>query len=312
MYDSMKKEFFYPSKDGKTQIHAIEWIPEGEVKAVLQICHGMVEYIDRYDGFASYLCERGIYVVGHDHLGHGKSVTDESYLGHFEPKDGNKYVIADIHSLRAQTEKKYPDLPYFMLGHSMGSFLLRQYLTMRSEGLSGAIIMGTGFMPYAVLAAGQLVCKVIGTVKGWNYRSAFVNQLGMGGYNKQFEPSDSTKDWITSDDEMRAKYEADPLCSFIFTVSGYCQMFEGMKVIAKKESADKISKDLPIFFVSGEKDPVGNNGAGVRKVYEKYQKAGIQDVQMKLYENDRHEILNEKDRKTVYEDLYQWISSKVK
>ncbi|MDO4473642.1 MAG: alpha/beta fold hydrolase [Eubacteriales bacterium] len=303
----MKQEFYYGSKDGKTKIHAITWIPEGEVKAVLQICHGMVEYIDRYDGFASYLADRGICVVGHDHLGHGKSVTDEACLGHFEPKDGNKYVISDIYNLRVQTEKKYPGVPYFMLGHSMGSFLLRQYLTMRSEGLAGAIIMGTGYMPYAILAAGQIVCRVIGTVKGWNYRSEFVNRLGMGGYNKQFEPSESTKDWITSDDEMRAKYEADPLCSFTFTVSGYYQMFEGMKVIAKKESAAKVSKELPVFFVAGAQDPVGDNGEGVRKVFEKYSSAGIRDVQIKLYENDRHEILNERDRETVYADLHHWI-----
>lgn len=303
----MKQEFYYGSKDGKTKIHAITWIPEGEVKAVLQICHGMVEYIDRYDGFATYLADKGICVVGHDHLGHGKSVTEEACLGHFEPKDGNKYVISDIHNLRVQTEKKYPGVPYFMLGHSMGSFLLRQYLTMRSEGLAGAIIMGTGYMPYAILAAGQIVCRVIGTVKGWNYRSEFVNRLGMGGYNKQFEPSESTKDWITSDDEMRAKYEADPLCSFTFTVSGYYQMFEGMKVIAKKESAAKVSKELPVFFVAGAQDPVGDNGEGVRKVFEKYSSAGIRDVQIKLYENDRHEILNERDRETVYADLHHWI-----
>lgn len=303
----MKQEFYYGSKDGKTKIHAITWIPEGEVKAVLQICHGMVEYIDRYDGFASYLADRGICVVGHDHLGHGKSITEEACLGHFDPKNGNKYVISDIHSLRLQTEKKYPGVPYFMLGHSMGSFLLRQYLTMKSKGLAGAIIMATGYMPYPILAAGQVVCKVIGTVKGWNYHSEFVNKFGMGGYNKQFEPSESMKDWITSDDEMRAKCEADPLCGFTFTVGGYYQMFEGMKVIAKKASATKVSNKLPVFFVAGAQDPVGDNGEGVRKVFEKYRSAGIRDVQIKLYENDRHEILNERDRETVYEDLHQWM-----
>lgn len=306
----MKREFYYPSSDGVTQIHAIEWKPEGEVKAVLQICHGMVEYIDRYDGFAKYLADRGFCVVGHDHLGHGKSVQSEDYLGFFHETSGNKYVITDIHRLRRATAKKYEEVPYFMMGHSMGSFLLRQYLTLRAEGLAGAIIMGTGYMPYGLLAVGQIVCKAIAAVKGWNYRSEFVNRLGMGGYNKQFEPSDSTKDWITSDEEMRKAYEADPLCSFTFTVNGYYQMFEGMKVLTKKEAVQKLPKELPVFFVAGADDPVGANGEGVTKVFRKYESSGMKDVQMKLYSGGRHEILNEVNRMEVYEDLYQWLEAR--
>lgn len=307
----MKQEFYYPSGDGQTKIHGIVWRPEMDVKAVLQICHGMVEYIDRYNDFAQYLAERGVCVVGHDHLGHGKSVQSEEYLGFFHESHGNKYVITDIHRLRRMTEKDYAGVPYFMMGHSMGSFLLRQYLTMRAEGLAGAIIMGTGYMPHGLLAAGQMVCRTIAAVKGWQYRSEFMNQLGMGGYNKQFEPSESTKDWITSDEEMRKKYEADPLCSFTFTVNGYYQMFEGMKVLTKKNAMDKIPGSLPVLFVSGAEDPVGSNGEGVARVFRKYERAGIQDVKMKLYPQSRHEILNESNREQVYEDLYQWMDDRI-
>ena len=302
----MKQEFYYPSGDGQTKIHGIVWRPETDVKAVLQICHGMVEYIDRYNDFAQYLAERGVCVVGHDHLGHGKSVQSEEYLGFFHESHGNKYVITDIHRLRRMTEKDYAGVPYFM-----GSFLLRQYLTMRAEGLAGAIIMGTGYMPHGLLAAGQMVCRTIAAVKGWQYRSEFMNQLGMGGYNKQFEPSESTKDWITSDEEMRKKYEADPLCSFTFTVNGYYQMFEGMKVLTKKNAMDKIPGSLPVLFVSGAEDPVGSNGEGVARVFRKYERAGIQDVKMKLYTKGRHEILNESNREQVYEDLYQWMDDRI-
>ena len=307
----MKQEFYYPSGDGQTKIHGIVWRPEMDVKAVLQICHGMVEYIDRYNDFAQYLAERGVCVVGHDHLGHGKSVQSEEHLGFFHESHGNKYVITDIHRLRRMTEKDYAGVPYFMMGHSMGSFLLRQYLTMRAEGLAGAIIMGTGYMPHGLLAAGQMVCRTIAAVKGWQYRSEFMNQLGMGGYNKQFEPSESTKDWITSDEEMRKKYEADPLCSFTFTVNGYYQMFEGMKVLTKKNAMDKIPGSLPVLFVSGAEDPVGSNGEGVARVFRKYERAGIQDVKMKLYTKGRHEILNESNREQVYEDLYQWMDDRI-
>lgn len=307
----MKQEVYFPSSDGMTQIHGIIWKPEGDVKAILQICHGMVEYIDRYDEFAGYLAERGFCVAGHDHLGHGQSVQNEEQLGYFHESHGNRYVVADIHRLRRMIQKEYKDVPYFMLGHSMGSFLLRQYLTLRAEGLAGAIIMGTGYMPYGLLAAGQAVCRSIAAVKGWTYRSEFVNQLGMGGYNKQFEPSDSTKDWITSDEDMRKKYEADPLCSFTFTVNGYYQMFEGMKSLTRKDSMNRIPKELPVLFVSGAEDPVGANGKGVEKVFHKYEAHGMSDVQMKLYPGDRHEILNESDREGVYEELYQWLEARV-
>ena len=227
----MKQEFYYPSRDGKTQIHAIEWIPEGEMKGVLQICHGMVEYINRYDEFAEFMAGHGYYVTGHDHLGHGKSIQTEEDLGYFNEIRGNQYVIGDIHKLRELTMKKHPGVPYYMLGHSMGSFLLREYLTMYGTGLAGAIIMGTGYQGALVLNAGQLVCKVIAVFKGWKYRSKFVDNLSFGSYNKKFEPAETTKDWITSDKERKKKYVDDPLCSYMFTLGAYYQMFEGMKVL---------------------------------------------------------------------------------
>lgn len=302
-----KNEFYYKSRDGVTKIHAIEWIPDGEVRAVLQMCHGMVEYIDRYDEFAEYMTKKGFYVAGHDHLGHGESIQGEEYYGFFHEEKGNQYVIGDIHKLRGMIREKYPEVPYFMMGHSMGSFLLRQYLTMYSQGLSGAIIMGTGYQPYPVLAAGQFVCRIVAAFKGWKYRSELVNSLSFGSFNKKFEPGETKKDWVTSDKEKRREYVSDPLCSFTFTVSGYYQMFEGMKSLTRKDSMKRISKDLPVFFVAGADDPVGNFGKGVRKVYEKYKAAGMKKVDIKLYRDDRHEILNETDRGQVYEDIYLWL-----
>ena len=308
----MKKDFYYPSRDGLTQIHAVEWVPQQEIKAVLQICHGMVEYIERYDEFAGYLSNHGIYVTGHDHLGHGKSVNKEEEHGYFHEAKGNQYIVGDIHKLRELTEEKYPEVPYIMLGHSMGSFLLRQYLTIYSQGLAGAVIMGTGWQGSAILGAGQMLCRLIAGVKGWTYRSSFINNLSFGSYNKKFEPGDTPKDWITSDKEKCAEYVSDPLCSFVFTVSAYYQMFEGMKVLTRKENTEKIQKNLPVLIVSGADDPVGDFGKGVRKVYGQYKEAGIKDVTMKLYDGDRHEILNETDREQVYEDIYLWLSKKIK
>lgn len=306
----MKSEFYYPSSDAVTQIHAVEWIPEREVKAILQICHGMVEYVERYDRFASFLAEKGYYVVGNDHLGHGKSVQSEEEYGFFHEKNGNQCVIEDIRRLQEETMQKYPGVPYFMMGHSMGSFLLRQYLTLHGGELSGAIIMGTGYKSAGILTAGQMLCKVIAAFRGWKYRSSLVDSLGMGGFNKKFERGESKKEWITSDAELRKAYESDPLCSFTFTVNGYYHMFAGMKTLTGKRSMEKIPKTLPVFFVAGEEDPVGDFGKGVRKVYKKYADAGMQDVQMKLYPGDRHEILNETDRAQVMFDLYRWLEKR--
>ena len=308
----MRDEFYFPSKDGNTEIHTIEWKPEGEVRAVLQICHGMVEYIRRYDEFAQFLCEEGYYVVGNDHLGHGKSIQAKSEYGFFNEKYGNACVLGDMHTLRQRTEKKYPGVPYFMLGHSMGSSLLRQYIQMYGNGLSGAVLMGTvADHKKAALLFGKRLCRVMAAFRGWHYRSKMVDNLVLGAYNKKFKPARTRADWITSDNENLDMYVADPLCSFMFTVNAYYNVFSGMIGIQRKESVYMIPKGLPVLFVSGADDPVGEFGKGVRKIYEKYRAAGIRDVTLRLYTGDRHEILNETDRDQVYKDLLGWFEKHI-
>ncbi len=306
----MKNEFYYASSDGTNQIHAIEWIPEGNVKAVLQMCHGMAEYIDRYHEFATFLAEQGYYVVGHDHLGHGKSVTDLEKLGYFHETRGNEYVVADIHQLRVMSAQKYPEVPYFIMGHSMGSFLVRQYMGLYGEGLAGAIIMGTGDQPDIILDAGKMICKVIGTLRGWEYRSKLVDGMAAGGYDKYFKGETGTSGWLSRNPENGEKYKADPLCGYMFTVNGYYHMFSGMKKMNLQEKSGKIPVELPVFFVAGAEDPVGNFGKSVTHVYKRYQDSGMQDVALKLYENDRHEVLNEYDKQQVYNDILLWLDKR--
>ena len=304
----MRDEFYFPSKDGNTEIHTMEWKPQGEVKAVLQICHGMIEYVGRYEEFAEFLCEKGYYVVGNDHLGHGKSVQAKSEYGFFNEKYGNVCVLGDMHTLRQRTMKKYPDVPYFILGHSMGSSLLRQYIQMYGNGLSGVILMGTvADHGKASLLFGKRLCRLMAAFRGWHYRSKMVDNLAIGGYNKKFKPAHTRADWITSDFERMEAYASDPLCSFRFTVNAYYNMFLGMLSTQRKEGVYMIPKSLPVLFVSGAEDPVGEFGKGVRKIYEKYRAAGIQDVTLRLYVGDRHEILNETDREQVFEDLLEWL-----
>ena len=301
----MRKEFFFPSKDGITQIHAVEWVPEKEVTAVLQMCHGMVEHIMRYDRFAAFLAEKGIYVVGNDHLGHGKSVLEDNRRGYFCYTDGNEVLIEDIHKLRSITSEKYPDKPYFMLGHSMGSFLLRQYLGLYGAGLRGAVIMGTGDQPEAMLGAGRLACRLIAMVKGWKHRSQFLYNLSIGAYEKQMGPG-----WLSANPGNIKKYNEDPMSGFKFTVNAYFHMFTGMQRMNRLEKECRAPKELPLYFVAGKEDPVGDCGKGVEAVSKRYLDSGYSDVSIKLYEHDRHEILHEKDKYTVFEDIFVWIEAK--
>ena len=307
----MKQEFFFPSKDDRTRIHAVEWIPEGSVRGVLQIAHGMVEFIERYDRFASFMASQGFYVVGNDHLGHGLSVTDENQYGYFAERDGNLCVIGDMHQLREDTAGKYPDVPYFLLGHSMGSFLVRQYIEDHGEGLAGAIVMGTGYQPAATLTAAIGLSAFLMKTRGGHYRSTKINDMAIGSCNSSFEPARTKNDWLTKDEAIVDAYEANPLNQFMFTVNGYCNMFRGMRYAEDQKNLDRIPKGLPILVVSGENDPVGDFGKGPALVAESFRSTGIRDVTLKLYPGDRHEILNELDRETVDRDLLQWIESRL-
>lgn len=303
----MKNEFYYPSADGKTQIHATEWSADGTPKAILQISHGMVEYVGRYERFAEYLNRQGITVVGNDHLGHGNSVVSDERHGYFSHPDGNECLIADLHALRKITGEKYPGVPYFLLGHSMGSFLARQYVMLHGEGLDGAVFMGTGSRSPVTLIAAKGICRVIAAFRGWDYRSAFVNNLAFASNNKKFEPGRTPQDWLTRDEATVDAYRADPWCTFVFTLNGFYQMFRGMSFISKKKNLRKTPTDLPLLLISGGDDPIGDFGAGVRKIEDSLRRIGADKVTVKLYPGGRHEILNERNRDEVFADLAGWI-----
>ena len=306
--------FTFLSNDGKTAVHAVKWMPDnGEFKAILQITHGMVEFIERYAAFAEFLTENGYMVVGHDHIGHGQSVASKEDWGFFAEENPSDVVVADIHKLRTLVQEENPGVPYFMMGHSMGSFMLRKYLALHNENLRGAIIMGTGFIPEKMT---NLALKLTGFVtkfRGVKYRSKLIQSLAFGADYKGFDmtgekPEDS---WLTKDVEIVKQYYNEPRCTFMFTVNGYKGLFEAVNYSCNPENAAKIPKKLPLFIVSGAQDPVGGLGKGVMDVYEMYKSAGIQDLTYKLYDNDRHEILNETDREVVYSDLLAWMNVRI-
>lgn len=306
-----KEEFCFTSSCGTTQIHAVIHIPDSKIRAILQISHGMVEFIDRYDDFAAFLNQHGILVAGNDHLGHGASINSKDDYGYFAEPDGNAAVLNDLHQLTQLIKQRYPDLPYFLLGHSMGSFYARQYLCEFSNELDGAIIMGTGGQPHLLVRMGRLLTSLLIAVKGPRYRSRLVDQMAFGGYNKRFEPARTDKDWLSKDEQMVDAYLADERCGFIFTLNAYHSMFSGIDRLYDKQFLQHMRKDLPVLFVSGEDDPVGDFVQGVRRVVKSFEEAGMQQLQLKLYPQDRHEILNETDRLDVYRDIWQWLEQQL-
>lgn len=298
------------STDSKNNLNVIIWETEKEPIGVLQIVHGMAEYIDRYDNFAKYMTEQGFNVIGHDHLGHGHSVSDERDYGFFAEENGDKIIIEDMHSVTQYAREKWEELPNFILGHSMGSFCLRQYLTKYSNDVFGAVIMGTGWIPSAAAFLGKTIATNTCKSKGSHTVNPLLIKLTLEPYNKPFAPARTNCDWLSRDEKQVDLYVNDKLCGFDFTAGAYKDFFTVLEKIAKNRQLIGMRKSLPILITSGSVDPVGGKKA-CEKLNAQYKRCGINDVTLKLWENDRHEILNELDKSDVYRYICNWLKSKI-
>ncbi|USF28173.1 Monoacylglycerol lipase [Firmicutes bacterium ASF500] len=302
-------DFSYPSSDKIHTVHAREWVPEGRPRGVVQIVHGVAEHIGRYDSVARFLASRGYVVCGEDHLGHG--LTAGGKFGYFGPKNGWDLVARDVRRLRQLEGEKLPNLPYVILGHSMGSFLTRTYLIRWPGTVDAAVLSGTGQEPAAAVASGKALSGSLCRLKGPDHVSRLVNELSLGSYNKAFKPNRTSSDWLSRDEAAVDAYLADPLCTFLPTVSMFRDMMGGLQFIASRANLAKMNKSTPIYLLSGDRDPVGSMGAGVRKVEGMLRSAGCRDVTVKLYPGGRHEMFNEINRQEVFNDLIAWIESKL-
>lgn len=303
-----KEEFTFDSRDGKTKIHAVRWIPEGKAICILQIVHGMAEYIERYEEVAHYFAEKGILVTGEDHLGHGKSVAEGGTYGYFCEQDPATVVVRDVHRLKKMTQEDYPGIPYVILGHSMGSFILRNYLFRYGSGIQGAIVCGTGSKPQALVHVCRAMAAVQGAFLGQKHVAKLIDKLAFGSYNKMVGEGY----WLCRDNKVVEAYATDPLCGFTFTVNGYRTLFDLLYRLNRRENLEQMPRELPVLFIAGDKDPVGDMGKGVEKAVDDFRKVGMKHIALKLYPEDRHEILNELDKFKVYEDIYPWIVDRIK
>lgn len=307
-----KQEFYFESRDREHKIHAVRWMPETEKPVcIVQIVHGMAEYIDRYDEFAAYLAGKGVLVVGDDHLGHGKSVLQGEPYGYFCREDAPTVLVRDEHRLKKMTQEQYPGIPYILLGHSMGSFITRNYLLRYGSGINGAILVGTGMQSRPLLVCARTLAALQRVFCGPKHVSELLNVAAFGGYNKRIRQPNTICDWLSRNEENVRRYVEDPLCGFTFTVNGFQTLFQLIWNLHDEKKLKEMPKRLPVFFISGEEDPVGNYGQSVLQVYQSFKKIGMENVQMKLYPEDRHELLNEVDRQDVFEDVYRWILQRI-
>ena len=295
----------FTSKDTKSTVHYYVWEPQGEPVAILQIVHGMAEHITRYAPLAEYLNTYGVLVCGNDHIGHGNSSKPEDW-GYFGEAGGWKVMVQDVEQLHGMMKVKYMDTPYYILGHSMGSFITRAWLAMYGQGIDGAIIMGTAGTNKA-LGFAKFLVKIIRKFKGSRHFSKLLTTAAFGSYNKRIKPSRTPYDWLTRDEAIVDKYIEDPACGFTFTTAGYADLFNVIGYVSSEQWYKLVPKDMPLLLVAGREDPVGAYGDGPAEVAEKLQEAGCEDVSLILYEDMRHEILNEFGKETVMDDIKRFI-----
>ena len=305
------KDFYFNSSTGKNKIHARMCVPDAEPRAIVQIIHGIAEYIGRYDEFMSFLADNGIIAVGTDHLGHGKSIESEEQTGFFAYDNGWDYVVRDEEVLRLAMHENYPELPIIVFGHSMGSFMARTLLIRYPDAFNAAIISGTGNQGAALVNGGLFMGNLVTGLRGAHHYSKFLNNLAFGSYNKIYENPKTEYDWLSRDEANVQKYIDDPLCGFIPSCSLFRDMMTGVKFITNKKNLTAMNKDMPVYFMSGDMDPVGECGKGVQKAYNNFLEAGMKDVSIKLYPGGRHEMLNEINKDEVYADILAWLNSKI-
>ena len=310
---SVNQEFRFPSADGATTLYGRIWVPDhGAPKAVLQLVHGIAEHIGRYDRFARFMSDHGYLVCAEDHLGHGNTPENAEDLGYTADKDGWVKMTDNVRALHERIAPQYPGIPYFILGHSMGSFLTRSYLIRYPGTVDACALLGTGQQPESVLKAGLAACRLEQIRLGKRGRSKLLQSLCFGAYNSQFKPNRTESDWVCSVDEVVDAYIADPFCQVMPTVTLMRDMLTGIRFNQQAENLAKMDKTTPVFFLSGDQDPVGSNGKGVRAAYQSFLDAGCSHVRLKLYPGGRHEMLNEHNWQDVYDELLSWFDQQIK
>ncbi len=297
-----RREFTFPSSDGIHRVHAVLWLPDGPPRGVVQLVHGICEYILRYEPFAQFLAGHGFIVTGHDHLGHGLTASGPEEYGYFTDWWD---LVRDVRALRCRVGEEHEGLPYFLLGHSMGSFVARTYLIDYPGTVDGCILSGTGQESPVTVALGRLLTGLSNPRRV----NRLFYALSIGAYNAKFKPARTGADWICRDPAVVDAYLADPLCNFKTTAGMNHAMMRGLQWVGNRKNLRRMDRDTPVYFFAGDADPVGAMGKAVVKVAGWFREAGVKDVTVKLYPGGRHEMLNETNREEVWADTLAWLEA---
>ncbi len=305
-------EYSFPSSDGKHNLHAEIYLPKTEeYKGIVQIAHGMIDHIGRYGNLVSALTKEGYIVAGNDHLGHGGSVNSADEFGFFADKGGVDFVIEDLYQMNRHLRHTYKGLPVILLGHSMGSFIARLYAVKHPHSVKGLIIHGTAG-PNKALPLGKFLAALVSLFAGKRHRSKLVASMAFAGYNSRFPKEEGVMAWLTRDTEEVSDKTEDERTNFIFTISGYRDLFRFLGGCNSKDWFKSYPKELPTLIVSGDADPVGAYGKGPEYVYKKLMISGCKSLEIKMYPGARHELFNETNRDEIFGDINAWLKTVLK
>ena len=307
----MKDENTFISNDGRTTVHYIKWYPNNNIKGVIQLTHGMTEYMGNYENFADFLCNNGFLVIGHDQIGHGHSVQGPEELGHFSKKDSVDILIKDMHNVMEKVKIEYPKIPYFLFGHSFGSFLSRIFAGIYGSELNGLILSGTGNADIKNVKSALKLVRAVRITKKANYRSKLVLKNIFGQFSDKIENPKNMHEWLCRDEESVEEYLNNPLNNYIYTLNGFSTLFYAVLKMQDEEIYECTPKRLPILLMSGSEDPVGEYTKKVLEVYEQYKKHEIEDITIKIYQEARHNILQETNKNEVMKDCLNLILKKL-
>ncbi|WP_040213358.1 alpha/beta hydrolase [Clostridium polynesiense] len=304
----MKEETFKIKGSEDNLLYLYKWTPErNNPTGIVQIAHGMAEHAARYRYFAQKLCEVGYIVYANDHRGHGQTAGDVEELGYLGEGNGFRAMVEDLHMVNRYIRQKEDNLPIVLFGHSMGSFISQRYIQLYGDTVNKVVLSGSNGQVNFLADVGIFISFLEMKLKGRKAKSPLMDKLIFGGFNKKFMPAATPFAWITSDEEELQKYLNDPYAGFVCTTSFYHYLLRGLKERQKKENLSKVPKEMPILLVSGDEDPVGYFGKGVKNLYQMYKDAQVKNVEMKLYPKGRHEILNEVNKDEVIEDIITWL-----
>ncbi|MBE6469245.1 MAG: alpha/beta hydrolase [Coriobacteriaceae bacterium] len=307
----LEETFSLPSSDDTSQVHGRLWEPaSASPRGIVQLVHGMSEHIARYDPLARRLAEAGFAVIGHDHVGHGKTSPRERH-GMIPARDGADILVSDVHRVRDLANERFPGLPHVIFGHSMGSFVTRCEIGRAGEGLAGAVICGTGQIPGALTGTGRIAARAIAAVGGEDRHSALLQKLALGNSNARIDHPRTEVDWLSANEANVDAYLADTDCGAQFSAGGFATLFSVAHEACARSTFESIPNDLPLLFIAGSDDPIGSYGDGVRTAADRARRSGAADVSCTIYPGMRHEILNEVEGERVMDDVLSWLEARI-